>query len=113
MNTEQAPTGMSGGNPVKLIPDLKLIHQYILVKPIKAGQELQEQIKGGIIIPETVGEGQRAVKGIVLAYADDCKHVKQRDKIAFFMYAVTEIELDKDKFLLISEKDVMAILGKV
>ena len=85
----------------------------VLVKPIDEG----EQVKGGIIIPDTakekpqeglvvaVGPGKVSESGQVIAM-----NVKERDKVLYGKYAGTEVRLDDTDHLIMGESDILAII---
>jgi len=89
------------------------LHNRLIVKRV----EEDEKTAGGIIIPDTakekpqqatvtaVGPGRRDDKGNLVAM-----EVKKGDRILFSKYAGTEVTLDGDEHLIISEDDVLAIL---
>jgi len=77
----------------------------------------QEKTKGGIVLPDTAKE--KPQRGEVVAVGegrltDDGKripmNVKVGDKVIFAKYAGTEIELDDEEYLLMSESDILAII---
>ncbi len=77
----------------------------------------QEKTKGGIVLPDTAKE--KPQRGEIVAVGegkltDDGKripmNVKVGDKVIFAKYAGTEIELDGEEYLLMSESDILAIL---
>ncbi len=85
----------------------------VLVKRVSE----QEKTKGGIVLPDTAKE--KPQRGEVVAVGegkltDDGKripmNVKVGDKVIFAKYAGTEIELDDEEYLLMSESDILAIL---
>ncbi|MYF73725.1 MAG: co-chaperone GroES, partial [Gemmatimonadetes bacterium] len=79
--------------------------------------DAEEQVKGGIIIPDTaketpqeaevvaVGPGKRNKNGDVIAPA-----VKSGEKILIGKYAGTEIEVDGDEYVIVNEDDVLGII---
>lgn len=85
----------------------------VLVKRIEAA----EQIKGGIYIPETakeksqeaeviaLGSGKRLEDGKVQAF-----EVKAGDRVLISKYGGTELERDGEKYVLLSEDDILGIL---
>lgn len=84
----------------------------VVVKVIKL-----EKTSGGIVLPETAQEKPQL--GEVIAAGpgrldEDGKRlpmdVKKGDRILFAKYAGTEVKLEGDEFLLISEKDVLGIV---
>ena len=67
---------------------------------------------GGIIIPDSAKE--KPLKGEVIAVGNGTKDeemvVKPGDHVLYGKYAGTEIELDNDKFLIMRQSDILAIL---
>lgn len=97
----------------KKIPDIQLLGDYILVKKIGRKEDLEKRAdKLNIVIPD-IGIKERSAKGIVLKVSENCKFVKPRQKIIFFMYAPIEVDIDDDKFLIMSEQDVLAIMEEI
>lgn len=85
---------------------------------IKAN-ESEEMTKGGLVLPDTAKE--KPVEGEVVAVgigklADDGKRipmeVKVGDKVIFSKYSGTEVKLDGETFLVIGERDVLAVIEK-
>ena len=93
--------------------NVRPLSDRILVRRVDA----EEQVKGGIIIPDTaketpqeaevvaVGPGKRNKNGDVIAPA-----VKSGEKILIGKYAGTEIEVDGDEYVIVNEDDVLGIL---
>ena len=86
----------------------------VLVKPI----EQEEQVKGGIIIPDTAKE--KPQEGMVVAVGPGkvaesgqqvAMNVKEGDKILYGKYAGTEVRLEDTDHLIMSESDILAIIG--
>ena len=85
----------------------------VLVKPIEEG----EQVKGGIIIPDTAKE--KPQEGLVVAVGPGkvsesgqaiAMNLKEGDKILYGKYAGTEVRLDDIDHLIMSESDILAII---
>ena len=86
----------------------------VVVKPAAA----EEKTSGGIIIPDTakekpqvgevvqVGPGKRNDDG-----ARQEMEVKVGDKVLYSKYAGTDIKLDTEEYVLLSEKDILAIVA--
>ena len=79
----------------------------------------EEKTKGGLVLPETVKE--KPVEGIVVAVGEgkvlengtrQAMDVKVKDKIIYSKYSGTEVKLDGEEFLIISERDVLAVVTK-
>mgnify|MGYP001561077220 CR=1 FL=1 len=93
---------------------IKPLYDHILVERIE-----EEVKKGGIIIPDTakekpqqgkviaVGSGRRDEKGNKIAL-----EVKKGDIILFGKYAGTEIRIEDEDYLIISEEDILGIVEK-
>ncbi len=80
----------------------------VLVKPAAA----EEKTLGGIIIPDSAKE--KPLRGEVLAAGNGTKDeemvLKAGDQVLYGKYAGTELELDGEKFLIMRQSDVLAIL---
>ena len=85
----------------------------MLVQPI----EEQEVKKGGIIIPDTAKEKPQEGKVVALGTGkvdDNGKKVdftvKAGDKVLISKYGGTEIKIENDEYLVLSEEEVLAII---
>ncbi|MBQ2969169.1 MAG: co-chaperone GroES [Bacteroidaceae bacterium] len=81
----------------------------VLVVPAPA----EEKTIGGIIIPDTAKE--KPLKGEVVAVGNGTKDeemvVKVGDTVLYGKYAGTELELDGNKYLIMRQSDILAVLG--
>ena len=72
----------------------------------------EEKTIGGIIIPDSAKE--EPLKGKVIAIGNGTKDeemvVKPDDTVLYGKYAGTEIELDGEKYLIMKQSDILAIL---
>jgi chaperonin GroES len=77
----------------------------------------EEMTKSGIVLPDTAKE--KPQEGSVLAVGpgrilDDGKResvdVKVGDKVLYAKYAGTEFKIDGDELLIVSQKDILAIV---
>jgi len=77
----------------------------------------EEMTKSGIVLPDTVKE--KPQEGKVLAVGpgrilDDGKResvdVKVGDKVLYAKYAGTEFKIDENELLIVSQKDILAIV---
>lgn len=88
--------------------NIKPLADRVVVKPADAEQKSQ----GGIIIPDTAKE--KPLRGTVVATGkgtkDNPMELKEGDVVLYGKYAGTEIELEGDKFIIMRESDVLAIL---
>ena len=88
--------------------NIRPLADRVLIKPAPA----EEKTVGGIIIPDSAKE--KPLKGEVIAVGNGTKDeemvVKTGDNVLYGKYAGTEIELDGDKFLIMRQSDILAIL---
>ena len=74
--------------------------------------EVAEQVKGGIIIPDTAKE--KPLKGTVVAVGNGTKDeemvLKEGDVVLYGKYAGTELEIEGKKYLIMRQSDVVAVL---
>ena len=88
--------------------NIKPLADRVLVKPANA----EEKTSSGIIIPDSAKE--KPLKGEVLAVGNGTKDedmvVKKGDTVLYGKYAGTEIELDGEKYLIMRQSDILAII---
>ena len=87
---------------------IKPLADRVLVLPAPA----EEKTIGGIIIPDSAKE--KPLKGKVIAIGNGTKDeemvVKPDDTVLYGKYTGTEIELDGEKYLIMKQSDILAIL---
>lgn len=92
---------------------LKPLADRVLVKV----EEEETKTMGGILLPDTAQK--KSQKGVVVAVGsgkmtEEGKRlpleVKEGDEVLFAKYSGTEIEDKDEKYLLLSERDILAIL---
>ena len=92
---------------------LRPLGDRVVVKPTPR----EETTKSGIVLPDTAKE--KPQEGKVLAAGpgrilDDGKResmdVKENDRVLYAKYAGTEFKLDGEDLLIISQKDILAIV---
>lgn len=92
---------------------LKPLADRVLVKV----EEGETKTMGGILLPDTAQK--KSQKGVVVAVGsgkmtEEGKRlpleVKEGDEVLFAKYSGTEIEDKGEKYLLLSERDILAIL---
>ncbi len=93
--------------------NLKPLRDKILVKRLDA----EEKTKGGIIIPDSAKEKPKQGKVIAVGTGKLDEHgkkielcLKVGDRIIFTSYAGTEVKLDGEEYLLMSEDDVLGVV---
>src|ERR1051325_4322280 len=92
---------------------IRPLHDRVIVKRI----EEKEQVRGGIIIPDSakekpqegevvaVGQGKVLDNGTRLEMA-----LKPGDRILFGKYSGTEIKVDGEEFLIMREDEVLGVI---
>ena len=89
--------------------NIKPLADRVLILPAPA----EEKTTGGIIIPDTAKE--KPLKGEVIAVGNGTKDeemvLKVGDTVLYGKYAVTELEVEGTKYLIMRQSDVLAVLG--
>ncbi|MEE1413935.1 MAG: co-chaperone GroES [Prevotellamassilia sp.] len=89
--------------------NIKPLADRVLIKPAPA----EEKTAGGIIIPDTAKE--KPLQGEVLAVGNGTKDeemvLKAGDTVLYGKYSGTEVELDGEKYLIMRQSDVLAVLA--
>ncbi len=92
---------------------IKPLYDRVVVKKI----EMEQKTPGGIILPDTakeesqvgeviaVGEGKLLEDGKLLPLK-----VKVGQKVLYSKYAGSEVEIDGEKYLVMREEDILAIV---
>lgn len=93
---------------------IKPIGDKIAIKPVAA----EEVTKGGIVLPGTAqekpqqGEVIAVGGGILLQNGQRAPlEVNVGDKVVYAKYAGTEVKFNGEEFVILSEKDVLVVLG--
>ena len=88
--------------------NIKPLADRVLIKPAPA----EEKTVGGIIIPDTAKE--KPLQGEVLAVGKGTKDEEMvltvGDKVLYGKYSGTEVELEGEKYLIMRQSDVLAII---
>jgi chaperonin GroES len=92
---------------------VKPLADRVLIKPLEP-----EEMKGGIIIPDTAKE--KPQQGEVMEVGpgkvtDEGKKIplelKKGDKVLYGKYSGTEVTIDDTEYMVMREDDILAILG--
>ena len=95
--------------------NLRPLHDRVIVKRM----EEQEQIRGGIIIPDTAKE--KPQEGEVIAVGAGKKldsgervplDVKEGDRVLFGKYSGTDIKVEGDEYLILREDDILGVIER-
>ncbi|MDD4490214.1 MAG: co-chaperone GroES [Paludibacter sp.] len=88
--------------------NIKPLGDRVLVKPAP----VEEKTVSGIIIPDSAKE--KPLKGEVLAVGkgtkDEAMEVAVGNTVLYGKYAGTELELDGEKYLIMRQSDILAII---
>jgi len=94
--------------------NVKPLGDRVLVQPI----DEKEEVKGGIIIPDTAKEKPQEGRVIALGTGkvDDNGNkvefnVKVDDKVLMSKYGGTEIKIDGENYLIMREDDILGVIG--
>ena len=89
--------------------NIKPLADRVLINPAKA----EEKTVAGIIIPDTAKE--KPLKGEVVAVGEGTKDekmvLKAGDTVLLGKHAGTEIEVGEEKYLIMRQSDVLAVLA--
>ena len=92
---------------------LRPLGDRVLIQPVAR----EEMTKSGIVLPDTAKE--KPQEGVILAVGpgrilDDGKREKMdvavNDRVLYAKYAGTEFKVDSDELLILSQKDILAIV---
>jgi chaperonin GroES len=95
--------------------NIRPLHDRVIVRRIEEG----EQVRGGIIIPDTAKE--KPQEGEVIAagegkYRDDGTRqtldVKVGDRVLVGKYSGSEIKLDNEEYLIMREDEILGIIER-
>ncbi len=94
--------------------NVKPLGERVLVKSV----EEDEQVRGGIIIPDSAKEKSQEADVVALGTGrkdDDGKtvdfEVKVGDRVIISQYGGTSVTIDGDEYTVIREDDIIAIVG--
>lgn len=89
--------------------NIKPLADRVLIKVAPA----EEKTISGIIIPDTAKE--KPLQGLVVATGNGTKDeemvLKAGDNVLYGKYAGTEVDFDGEKFLIMRQSDVLAVIG--
>ncbi len=95
---------------------LRPLADRVVVKPV----EREEMTKSGIVLPDTIKE--KPQEGLVEAVGNGRFNettgarlpldVKVGDRVMYAKYAGSEVKIDEVEYLILAEKDILAIVEK-
>ena len=90
------------------------IGDRVLIKRLEA----EEKTKGGIVLPDTAKEKPKEGKvialgdGKILESGERAKfQIKVGDRVIFASYSGTDVKVDGEEYVLMSEEDILAVIG--
>lgn len=94
--------------------NIRPLHDRVVVKRLEA----KEQVRGGIIIPDTAKEKPQEAEVIAVGpgkFLEDGKRaamdVKAGDRILIGKYSGSEIKLDDNEYVIVREDEILAVIG--
>jgi chaperonin GroES len=94
--------------------NIRPLHDRVLVKRV----EQEEQVRGGIIIPDTAKEKPQEAEVIAVGpgkLTDDGKRspmdVQTGDRILMGKYSGSEIKIDDTDYVILREDEILAVIG--
>lgn len=98
----------------EVAPNIRPLGDRVLVRPLEG----EEQVKGGIIIPDSAKEKPQEAAVVALGTGkknDDgtaqAFEVKVGDTVIISKYGGTEVKFEDTKYLLMREEDILGIIG--
>jgi chaperonin GroES len=93
--------------------DLRPLHDHVMVRKLDEG----EQIRGGIIIPDTAKEKPQQAEVIAVGNGKLLEtgeraalDVKAGDRILFGKYSGAETKIEGEEYLILKEDEILAVL---
>ena len=94
--------------------NIRPLHDRVLAKRSEEG----EQVRGGIIIPDTAKEKPQEAEVIAVGpgkIQEDGKRapmdVKAGDKVLIGKYSGSEIKIDDEDYVILREDEILAVIG--
>ena len=94
--------------------NIRPLHDRVVVKRIEQG----EQIRGGIIIPDTAKEKPQEAEVLAVGPGklnDEGKRmpidVKAGDRVLIGKYSGSEIKIDGEELVILREDEILAVVG--
>jgi chaperonin GroES len=95
--------------------NIRPLHDRVLVKRT----ETQEQVRGGIIIPDTAKEKPQEAEVIAVGpgkLSDEGKRapmdVKEGDRILIGKYSGSEIKIEDNDYVILREDEILAVINR-
>jgi len=94
--------------------NIRPLHDRVVVQRV----EQEEQVRGGIIIPDTAKEKPQEAKVVAVGpgkFDDDGKRmpmdVKEGDRVLIGKYSGSEIKLEDEDYVILREDEILAVIA--
>ena len=94
--------------------NVRPLHDRVLIKRV----EEEEQVRGGIIIPDTAKEKPQEAEVVAVGpgkLQDDGKRqpmdVNAGDRVLVGKYSGSEIKIDDDEYVILREDEILAVIN--
>jgi len=94
---------------------IRPLHDRVLVKRLESNEE---QVRGGIIIPDTAKEKPQEAEVVAVGPGKigdsgdrQAMDVKKGDRILIGKYSGSEIKIDDEDFVILREDEILAVVG--
>jgi len=95
--------------------NIRPLHDRVILRRIEEG----EQVRGGIIIPDTAKEKPQEREVVAVGegkYKEDSTRQtleeKQRDRVLFGKYSGSEIKIDGEELMIMREDEILGIIAR-
>jgi chaperonin GroES len=96
------------------VADIRPLHDRVVVKRLEA----KEEVRGGIIIPDTAREKPQEADVIAVGPGKLNENgsrqpmdVKKGDRVLIGKYSGSEIKIDGEEHVIIREDEILAVIG--
>ena len=79
----------------------------IIVEPLKK----EDRTESGIILPDTAQDSGAPQQASVVETGKDCETIKKDDLVLYPKFSGTEVNHEGQDVLIMSEKEVLAVVG--
>ena len=92
--------------------NMKPLGERVVLKRLEA----EEKTKSGILLPDSAKEKPQEALVVAVGPGKETDgkmskmQVKEGDQVVYSKYAGTEVELDGEKFLIVRQSDILAII---
>lgn len=90
-----------------MIMNLRPLGDRVILQHCKA----EEKTQSGIILPDSAKEKPQEAIVIAVGTGDGTEmQVKEGDKVIYSKYSGTEVKLEDEEFIIVSQKDIIAVI---